>query len=107
MTIEEFHCKLQEATNFPLRPFVIPFLKVTGSCWGVLTLLCLPVPLGTVTLLGKLSLQAAQQFCWSPRQTAQSVALAVWDWLTLCRVPHMSACVLEIKEANQAPCGSF
>lgn len=38
MTIEEFHCKLQEATNFPLRPFVIPFLKVTGSCWGLLTL---------------------------------------------------------------------
>lgn len=28
VTIEEFHCKLQEATNFPLRPFVIPFLKV-------------------------------------------------------------------------------
>ncbi|CAJ0947080.1 unnamed protein product [Ranitomeya imitator] len=27
ITIEEFHCKLQEATNFPLRPFVIPFLK--------------------------------------------------------------------------------
>ncbi|XP_067854319.1 protein CBFA2T1 isoform X2 [Heptranchias perlo] len=26
-TIEEFHTKLQEATNFPLRPFVIPFLK--------------------------------------------------------------------------------
>lgn len=28
MSIEEFHAKLQEATNFPLRPFVIPFLKV-------------------------------------------------------------------------------
>uniref|UniRef100_A0A8D2KK85 RUNX1 partner transcriptional co-repressor 1 n=1 Tax=Urocitellus parryii TaxID=9999 RepID=A0A8D2KK85_UROPR len=27
LTIEEFHSKLQEATNFPLRPFVIPFLK--------------------------------------------------------------------------------
>ncbi|XP_048464486.1 protein CBFA2T1-like [Rhincodon typus] len=27
VTIEEFHSKLQEATNFPLRPFVIPFLK--------------------------------------------------------------------------------
>ncbi|XP_041047460.1 protein CBFA2T3-like isoform X2 [Carcharodon carcharias] len=26
-TIEDFHSKLQEATNFPLRPFVIPFLK--------------------------------------------------------------------------------
>ncbi|XP_078066596.1 protein CBFA2T1 isoform X2 [Mustelus asterias] len=26
-TIELFHSKLQEATNFPLRPFVIPFLK--------------------------------------------------------------------------------
>uniref|UniRef100_A0A8C5T0A9 CBFA2/RUNX1 partner transcriptional co-repressor 3 n=1 Tax=Malurus cyaneus samueli TaxID=2593467 RepID=A0A8C5T0A9_9PASS len=25
LTIEEFHAKLQEATNFPLRPFVIPF----------------------------------------------------------------------------------
>lgn len=29
VTIEEFHSRLQEATNFPLRPFVIPFLKVT------------------------------------------------------------------------------
>ena len=29
LTIEEFHSKLQEATNFPLRPFVIPFLKVS------------------------------------------------------------------------------
>ncbi|XP_030915985.1 protein CBFA2T3 [Geospiza fortis] len=29
LTIEEFHAKLQEATNFPLRPFVIPFLKAT------------------------------------------------------------------------------
>ncbi|KAF0884738.1 MTG16 protein, partial [Crocuta crocuta] len=27
LTIEDFHSKLQEATNFPLRPFVIPFLK--------------------------------------------------------------------------------
>ncbi|XP_062032549.1 protein CBFA2T3 [Lepus europaeus] len=27
LTIEEFHTKLQEATNFPLRPFVVPFLK--------------------------------------------------------------------------------
>ncbi|MEE6527238.1 hypothetical protein FKM82_028471, partial [Ascaphus truei] len=27
LTIEEFHAKLQEATNFPLRPFVTPFLK--------------------------------------------------------------------------------
>ncbi|XP_030831016.1 protein CBFA2T1 isoform X2 [Strongylocentrotus purpuratus] len=27
LTVEEFHNKLQEATNFPLRPFVIPFLK--------------------------------------------------------------------------------
>ncbi|GFR59113.1 protein CBFA2T1 [Elysia marginata] len=27
LSIEEFHGKLQEATNFPLRPFVIPFLK--------------------------------------------------------------------------------
>lgn len=31
LTIEEFHAKLQEATNFPLRPFVIPFLKVGPS----------------------------------------------------------------------------
>ena len=28
ISIEEFHAQLQEATNFPLRPFVIPFLKV-------------------------------------------------------------------------------
>ncbi|XP_058135557.1 protein CBFA2T3 isoform X2 [Dasypus novemcinctus] len=27
LTIEDFHSRLQEATNFPLRPFVIPFLK--------------------------------------------------------------------------------
>lgn len=27
LTVEEFHAKLQQATNFPLRPFVIPFLK--------------------------------------------------------------------------------
>uniref|UniRef100_A0A8C4QMU9 CBFA2/RUNX1 partner transcriptional co-repressor 3 n=1 Tax=Eptatretus burgeri TaxID=7764 RepID=A0A8C4QMU9_EPTBU len=27
ISIEDFHSKLQEATNFPLRPFVIPFLK--------------------------------------------------------------------------------
>lgn len=32
LTIEEFHAKLQEATNFPLRPFVIPFLKVSAPC---------------------------------------------------------------------------
>uniref|UniRef100_A0A673AUW8 TAFH domain-containing protein n=1 Tax=Sphaeramia orbicularis TaxID=375764 RepID=A0A673AUW8_9TELE len=31
ITIEEFHSRLQEATNFPLRPFVIPFLKVNTS----------------------------------------------------------------------------
>uniref|UniRef100_K7F350 RUNX1 partner transcriptional co-repressor 1 n=1 Tax=Pelodiscus sinensis TaxID=13735 RepID=K7F350_PELSI len=31
LTIEEFHSKLQEATNFPLRPFVIPFLKVQAN----------------------------------------------------------------------------
>uniref|UniRef100_A0A8C4F2Z4 CBFA2/RUNX1 partner transcriptional co-repressor 2 n=1 Tax=Dicentrarchus labrax TaxID=13489 RepID=A0A8C4F2Z4_DICLA len=31
VTIEEFHSRLQEATNFPLRPFVIPFLKVNTS----------------------------------------------------------------------------
>lgn len=29
LTIEDFHSKLHEATNFPLRPFVIPFLKVS------------------------------------------------------------------------------
>ena len=27
ITVEEFHQQLQDATNFPLRPFVIPFLK--------------------------------------------------------------------------------
>uniref|UniRef100_A0A8C3T6I5 TAFH domain-containing protein n=1 Tax=Chelydra serpentina TaxID=8475 RepID=A0A8C3T6I5_CHESE len=36
LTIEEFHSKLQEATNFPLRPFVIPFLKVGPLCRPVL-----------------------------------------------------------------------
>lgn len=28
ITVEDFHSRLQEITNFPLRPFVIPFLKV-------------------------------------------------------------------------------
>jgi hypothetical protein len=28
ISIEDFHSRLQESTNFPLRPFVIPFLKV-------------------------------------------------------------------------------
>lgn len=27
ISVEEFHQQLQDATNFPLRPFVIPFLK--------------------------------------------------------------------------------
>jgi len=31
LSVEEFHAKLQQATNFPLRPFVIPFLKVSVS----------------------------------------------------------------------------
>ena len=31
VTIEEFHCKLQEATNFPLHPFFIPFLRANLS----------------------------------------------------------------------------
>lgn len=29
MTAEEFHSALQEATNFPLRGFVLPYLKHT------------------------------------------------------------------------------
>lgn len=29
MTAEEFHSALQEATNFPLRAFVLPYLKHT------------------------------------------------------------------------------
>jgi hypothetical protein len=28
LSVEEFHGKLQAATNFPLRPFALPFLKV-------------------------------------------------------------------------------
>uniref|UniRef100_A0A672NHE4 CBFA2/RUNX1 partner transcriptional co-repressor 2 n=1 Tax=Sinocyclocheilus grahami TaxID=75366 RepID=A0A672NHE4_SINGR len=39
VTIEEFHSRLQEATNFPLRPFVIPFLKVNEIL--VLVWMCL------------------------------------------------------------------
>ena len=27
ISIEDFHSRLQETTNFPLRPFVIPFLR--------------------------------------------------------------------------------
>lgn len=43
LTIEEFHSKLQEATNFPLRPFVIPFLKVLHSSviWKVFQIILL------------------------------------------------------------------
>lgn len=44
VTIEEFHSRLQEATNFPLRPFVIPFLKVNTPSTGppiLLYLLCI------------------------------------------------------------------
>ncbi|ESO02546.1 hypothetical protein HELRODRAFT_136243, partial [Helobdella robusta] len=29
VTVEEFHNQLQQATNFPMRPFIIPFLKTT------------------------------------------------------------------------------
>lgn len=29
MSAEEFHSSLQEATNFPLRSFVLPYLKHT------------------------------------------------------------------------------
>ncbi|CAF5215796.1 unnamed protein product [Rotaria magnacalcarata] len=28
LSVEEFHGKLQATTNFPLRPFALPFLKV-------------------------------------------------------------------------------
>jgi len=28
ITVEDFHDQLHRSTNFPLRPFVIPFLKV-------------------------------------------------------------------------------
>lgn len=27
LSVEEFHQSLQEVTNFPLRPFVLPFLR--------------------------------------------------------------------------------
>ncbi len=46
VTIEEFHSRLQEATNFPLRPFVIPFLKVNSSnCWAKKGQFCIHSPL--------------------------------------------------------------
>lgn len=46
LTIEEFHARLQEATNFPLRPFVVPFLKVKGAplTWLLRTLKTPMVP---------------------------------------------------------------
>ncbi|KFQ10218.1 Protein CBFA2T2, partial [Leptosomus discolor] len=77
VTIEEFHCKLQEATNFPLRPFVIPFLKVTGSWWGLPTLLCRSVPFGSVSLLGKLSFRAPWQFCLNTTSPPDSSELLI------------------------------
>lgn len=78
VTIEEFHCKLQEATNFPLRPFVIPFLKVTEMLALADVLRIGPCRLA-VSLLGN-SFQAPRQFRYSPRQTAQAAAVPVWDW---------------------------
>lgn len=49
LTIEEFHSKLQEATNFPLRPFVIPFLKVMAKLRSLMPVLhSLPVLTGIV-----------------------------------------------------------
>ncbi|UYV60758.1 CBFA2T3 [Cordylochernes scorpioides] len=51
LTIEEFHQKLQDVTTYPLRSFVIPFLKVRvlllHSHWYVT-----PIPSYDVTVLG-------------------------------------------------------
>jgi len=33
VSIEEFHDQLHKTTNFPLRPFVVPFLKVIVLIW--------------------------------------------------------------------------
>lgn len=66
LTIEEFHSKLQEATNFPLRPFVIPFLKVTAN--PAPSHRGLPQEPGVHSLPGLTRQQAEPT--WDPRGTA-------------------------------------
>ncbi|XP_028409966.1 protein CBFA2T3-like [Dendronephthya gigantea] len=57
VSIEEFHQQLQEATNFPLRPFVIPFLKAN------------------LPLLQRELLQCAQMAKQTPHQYLQNAQL--------------------------------
>uniref|UniRef100_A0A2K5PJY7 MYND-type domain-containing protein n=1 Tax=Cebus imitator TaxID=2715852 RepID=A0A2K5PJY7_CEBIM len=59
LTIEEFHCKLQEATNFPLRPFVIPFLKANLPLLQRELLHCAPLPKQTPSQYLQLLLDAS------------------------------------------------
>lgn len=80
MTIEEFHCKLQEATNFPLRPFVIPFLKVRGS-WGDLLLLRVLVCAAWQRVTAGKALLSSHTAILLKSKTAQTVGVAMWDWL--------------------------
>ncbi|BFZ19146.1 hypothetical protein BsWGS_22185 [Bradybaena similaris] len=51
LSIEDFHSKLQQTTNFPLRPFVIPFLKAN-----------LPLLQRELLYCARLAKQSPQQF---------------------------------------------
>ena len=63
VTIEEFHSRLQEATNFPLRPFVIPFLKVNLQC---------PFPGDQVGVPVKLGLK------WTSNEAHAVICVSLW-----------------------------
>jgi len=69
LSVEEFHAKLQQATNFPLRPFVIPFLKV------LFTRLCSSCENSTFTFIRGLCLVYSRfaglfvvSVCWISQQ---------------------------------------
>ncbi|BFZ12565.1 hypothetical protein BsWGS_15604 [Bradybaena similaris] len=79
LSIEEFHSKLQEATNFPLRPFVIPFLKAN-----------LPLLQRELLHCARMAKQSPQQFLTqnehivfdpthSPLETQESVMSVISD----------------------------
>lgn len=51
ISIEEFHNNLQDVTNFPLRPFVLPFLKTH-----------IPILQKEITMQAKLTKQGIQQY---------------------------------------------
>lgn len=55
ITIEEFHHSLQDVTNFPLRPFVVPFLRAH-----------LPLLQRELSNLARLAKQVSPLSSWEP-----------------------------------------